>query len=347
MRHLHRTLLLCTLLLGTVSAAYPDTNADIQTTEQQIEQLSADIKTANRNKDKDTANQLREERSQAQAHLRELKKQQREEKKLQEKQAKRAAAEAEWETYPADKKLCTAVEYNRFDLVKKVVESSALDVSKPNAACLYPLGEAASRGFADIAEYLLQKGSPLIINEPIMKAKISAMDVAAGSRDDRTDILNILKQHGATPYDSVEGNLAGAVIGDDEYARKKLQDDHNMSGDMLNLGTSLTKSLEKGHINNIRWLLSQGCSPEESMTGRTALMIAVDSNDIEKVKLLVATGADVNRRGINFQSVLAHSERHLARVSRKHKAAVTEIVEYLKTQGATYSEQDRKPIPTN
>ena len=340
-----RDLLVGTMLLCAACVAYTDTAADIQSTEQQIEQLSADIKSANRNKDKDTASRLREERNQAQLRLRELKKQQREEKKQQDKQAKRAAAEAEWETYPVNKKLCTAVEYNRFDLVKKVLESNPIDLRQPNDACLYPLGEAVTRGFADIADYLLQKGSPLYIREPIMNAKISAMDAAAGSKEDRTDILNILKRHGATPYDSVEGNLAGVVIGDDDYAKKKMKDDHNMAGDMLTLGTSFTKSLEKGHINNIRWLLANGSKPEESMTGRTALMIAVDSNDLEKVKLLVDAGADVNRRGINFESVLAHAERHQQKVNRKHKASVAEIVEYLKSKGATYSEKDRKPAP--
>ena len=333
------------ILLCASFFTYADTSTDIQSTEQQIEQLSAEIKTANRNKDKEAAGRLREERSQAQVRLRELKKQLREEKKQQDKQAKRAAAEAEWETYPANKKLCTAVEYNRFDLVKKVMESDPIDLRQPNDACLYPLGEAVSRGFTDIADYLLQKGSPLFVRDPFMNAKISAMDAAAGSKEDRTEILTILKRHGATPFDSVEGNLAGAVIGDDEYAKKKMKDDHNMEGDMFTLGTSFTKSLEKGHVNNIRWLLENGSKPEESMTGRTALMIAVDSNNLEKVKLLVDAGADVNRRGINFESVLAHAERHQEKVSKKHKASVAEIVEYLKSKGATHSEKDRKPGP--
>ncbi|MBA56411.1 MAG: hypothetical protein CMK89_18325 [Pseudomonadales bacterium] len=338
-----RDLLLGTMLLCASCITFADTALDIQNTEQQIEQLSAEIKTANRNKDKESANRLREERIEAQRRLRELKKQQREEKKQQEKQTKRAAAEAEWETYPVNKQLCTAVEYNRFDLVRKVMESNPIDLRQPNDACLYPLGEAVTRGFADIADYLLQKGSPLFIHEPIMNAKISAMDAAAGSKEDRTDILNILKRHGATPYDSVQGNLAGAVIGDDKDAKNKLKQDHNMEGDMFTLGASLTKSLQKGHVNNIRWLLANGSKPEESMTGRTALMIAVDSNNLEKVKLLVEAGADVNRRGINFESVLAHAERHHAKVSKKHQASVAEIIEYLKSKGATYSDQDRKP----
>ncbi len=340
-----RSLKLFSFVLGLnlVAVAYAGTAEDIAGTQQQIEQLGAEIKSANKNKDKALANQLREQRTQAQARLRDLKQQQRDEKQVADKQAKRAAAEAEWETYPADKKLCAAVEYNRIDLVKKVVDSGAIDVSQPNGACLYPLGEAATRGFTGIAEYLLQKGASLYVIEPIMKARVSAMDAAAGNREDRTEILTLLKRKGATPYDTVDVNLAGAIMGDDEVAKQKLKQDYNMSGGMFTLGGSLTKSLEKGHINNIRWLLDNGAHPEEAMSGRSALMIAIDSNDPEKVKLLVDRGADVNRRGINFESVLAHADRHLARVSKKHKAAVTSMIEYLKSKGASYSDKGGKP----
>ncbi len=176
----------------------------------------------------------------------------------------------------------------------------------------------------------------------IMNVKVSAMDAAAGSKEDRTEILILLKKYGATPFDSLEANLAGAVVGEDEEAKKQLKQNYNVESDMFTLGTSFTKSLEKGHINNIRWLLANGSKPEEAMTGRTALMIAVDSNDLDKVKLLIDAGADVNRRGVHFQSVLAFAEQAESRASKKHKAAMAEIVEYLKSRGATYSEQDRK-----
>lgn len=56
-----------------------------------------------------------------------------------------------------------------------VMESNAM----PNQACLYPLGEAVSRGFADVTEYLLQHQFPLVVPAPIMNVKISARNVPA------------------------------------------------------------------------------------------------------------------------------------------------------------------------
>lgn len=332
--------LLC--LLGAPLSHAATTQEQITAVNQRIEQLTAEIKTANQNKDKATAQQLRTERSTEQARLRDLKKQLKEENKAQEQQAKRAAAQAEWETYPADKKLCTAVQYNRFDLVQKVVESGTLDVRQNNDACFFPLGDAAARGFVDITDYLLQKGAAKTARAPVMNMLISAMDAAAGSSGDRTAVLEILKKHGATPFDSVEQSIPGGVVaGGDDVAKQKLKQDYNITDDALSLGTTLTKTLEKGHLNNIRWLLANGAKPEETMQGRTALMIAVDSNDVEKVKLLVNAGADVNRRGMRYESVLAHAEKRREGVGGKKKTGMEAIVHYLQSVGATRSEQDR------
>lgn len=342
MRHIVRPFILLACLLLTLPAHAATTQDQINAVNQRIEQLNADIKTANQNRDKAGAQALREQRSAAQAELRDLKQQLREEKRAGEKQAKRAAAEAEWETYPADKKLCTAVQYNRFDLVKKVVESGTLDLQQPSQACFFPLGDAAARGFADITEYLLQKGAPKTARAPVMNALISAMDSAAASSEDRTAVLDVLKRHGATLYDSAEQSLPGGVVAQgDDVAREKLEQDYNVTADQLSMGNSFTKALEKGHINNIRWLLANGAKVEDSMLGRTALMIAVDSNDPDKVKLLVESGADVNRRGLNHASVLAHAERRLAKVGGRKKAGMETIVAYLKARGATRSDKDR------
>lgn len=342
MRWIPSLVLVSSLMLASVPLAHAGTQQDIDAMNQRIEQLSADIKTANQNKDRATANRLRDERTQAQAELRELKKQLKEEAKAEEKQAKRAAAEAEWATYPPDRQLCAAVQYNRLDLVQKVLESGALDVSKDTGSCFFPLGDAAARGHVEIAEYLLQKGAPKTARAALMNTLISAVDAAAGSSEDRTAVLNVLKQHGATPFDSVDQSLPGALVASgDDTSRQKLKDDQNLDANLLGMGTSLTKSLEKGHINNIRWLLANGAKPEEAMLGRTALMIAVDSNDPAKVKLLVEAGANVNRRGAGFESVLAHAEKRRDKVGGRKKPDMETIVQYLQGRGATRSERDR------
>ena len=85
---IHRIILLASLLLAFPALA-ATTQDQINAVTQRIEQLNADIKTANQNKDKAGAQALREQRSAAQAELRELKKQLREEQRAGEKQAKR------------------------------------------------------------------------------------------------------------------------------------------------------------------------------------------------------------------------------------------------------------------
>lgn len=332
-------LLTCLSLSILSVTALADTSTLIEATEARIEQLSTDIKTANRAKDKEAAQRLREQRSQEQARLRELKQQLKAEKKEAERLARRQAAEAEWRTYPPHKQLCTAVEYNRLDLVKVVVESGSIDLTKPNDACLYPLGEAVSSGFMEISGYLLEKGSPLTARAQMMNLLISAMDVAAQSNEDRTDILALLKRHGGTPYDSAEPQ-AGHF---DPGANPVTAPSATASKPETRIGTTLTKALEKGHINNIRWLLANGAKPDDVSTGRPALMVAIDSSDPEKVRLLVEAGADVNKRGIGGQSVLNHAERMAASASKKRREGLEAIVTYLKSQGATYSDQDRRP----
>ena len=338
-----RTLMVLVSALLFATWTWASTQADIDAMNARIEQLSADIKEANRNKDKERANQLRDQRSEAQKDLRELKKQLKDEKKAADKQAKRAAAEREWATYPPGKQLCTAIQYNRFDLVKRVVEGGSVNVAEPVDQCWFPLGEAVSKGSLEMTEYLLSKSAPKTARAPIMNALISAMDMAAASSEDRTELMALLKRYGATPYDGVEANLAGAIIAHDDpdgAGQAKLKQDYNLEKPMLSNGTALTKAIEKSHINNLRWLLQNGASPEESMTGRTGLMIAVDSLDLDKVKLLVEAGADVNRRGLNFTSVLAYAERREARAGGNKKERAAAIVSYLKSKGATYSEKE-------
>lgn len=121
-------LILTTLLTQSVVAG---TEENIESTELKIEQTTQAIKAANKAKDKEQANSLREQREQLKAELRTLNQREKDEKREQDKIKKRAAAESEWETYPNDRKLCTAIQYNRPDLVKKVLNTNQLDLTQP------------------------------------------------------------------------------------------------------------------------------------------------------------------------------------------------------------------------
>ena len=309
---------------------------------QQIEQKTAQIKTAMQNKEGDKAKALRNERAELQKQLRELKQQQRDEKKEQEKVEKRAAAERQWETFEDDRKLCSAIESNRFDLVKKVLDNpNSLDLTKPINHCFYPLGDAAARGHADMVEYLLQKKSPLAMRMLQPPVLISAIDSAAARQEDRTDILNILKKYGAKPNDSRQESLPSAAVSEgDTESDAGLKQKYNVDHEGLTQGGSLVRALDKGHPNNVRWLLANGASPHEESLGRNMLMAAIEAKSLEKVKILVEAGADVNQRGMNFSSVLRQAEKHLAAASQKKKPEMQQIINYLKSKGATYSERE-------
>lgn len=317
------------------------TGEKIQQLNDRLNELSMQIRIANGNKEREKVAELRDEREQVQQELRELRRIHREEKAAAEKLAKREAAERAWATYPPEKQLCAAIEYHRLDLVEKVVESGQIDLNKPNDHCFFPLGDAAARGHVDIVEYLLEKKSPLVMRMPHFNRLISAMDTAATSKHDRTEVLELLKQHGSTLNDSREDSVPGNVVeAGDASAKKILKEKYNVSADQLTFGSTFVRALEDGHIDNIRWLLQEGADPNESVLGRTALMVAVDSNDQEKISLLIQAGADINLRGINHSSVLAHAEKRRERVNGRKKAEMDDIIRYLKNRGATRSDQE-------
>ncbi|MDX5300318.1 MAG: ankyrin repeat domain-containing protein, partial [Gammaproteobacteria bacterium] len=284
--------------------------------------------------DRALADTLRQTRKDRQAELRDLKQDLKDARKAEEKHNKRAAAEREWEGYPPGRQLCTAIQYNRADLVQRVVESGALVIQQDLPDCYFPLGDAAARGHLDIVEYLLSKGAPTLANAPLGQ-RISAMDAAASSQEDRTAILSALHRAGVGLADANQASLPGALVEQgDDFNKEQLKRQQNIEAADLGTGTSLTRALEEGHIANIRWLLANGAHPEESMLGRTALMIAVDSNDPEKVKALLDAGADVNRQGPGFRTALMHATSRLARVGKGKKADMEAIVALLKARGA-------------
>ena|GEM_PF-2509670 len=327
------------LLLASSSFAVT-TSEKIQILNERISDLSVQIRHANINKERQKAAELRDERERVQQELRELRRIEREEKAEAEKIAKREATEKLWATFAPEKKLCAAIEYNREDLVKKAVESGDVDLNKVNSDCFFPLADAAARGQIEIVDYLLQKKSPLVMREPRFNRLLSAMDAAAASKQDRTQILELLKKHGANLKDSSEDSMTAAADGADDAARKMIKEKYNIAADQMHFGNTFTRALEQGHINNIRWLLDEGANPNEPTVGRTALMIAVDSNDLEKVALMIQAGADLNLRDAALTSVLAHAEKRREKVNGRRKAEMDEIIAFLKNRGATKSEEE-------
>lgn len=329
--------LLCWSSLGYTTT----TDEQISQLNRQIGELSVQIRAANSNAEREKAAELRDQREALQEQLRDLHRQAREQKKADSQSSKRAATDKEWATFAPDKQLCTAIQYNRLDLVQKVMASGAIDLRKNNEHCFFPLAEAAAQGHIEIAEFLLQQKSPLTMQAPFFQTPVSALDAAASSKHDRTLMLDLLKKYGGTMVGSEEASLPSAIIGEGGPQNQKiLREKFNVTTRQLSSGSTLAKALEEGHLHNILWLLEQGANPNDAMLGRTALMIAVDSNDLDKVSALVNAGADVNQRGLNYVSLLTYAEKRQSRVGGSKKVAMDEIIAYLKSKGATRSEQE-------
>ncbi len=345
----HASLLLVANLLlihPAISAATVDN--DIQAAEQRIEQINADFRTAQKAKDTASVDRLRQERKQVQAELHHLKQQQKQQSKSQKEQARLEQDEAKWAALPAPARLCKAIQQDRLDRVKKVLESGELTAKSGGENCEFPLGNAAALGRLAIVEYLLQQDFPTFAYLSDHRSKgfrTTVMDMTAGQSQDRTDSLALLKRLGVPLYEQGKGESVNTLM---EYAateeeRQKLDKEQNINVVTYAMGSSLTKSLEKGHINNVRWLLNNGANPNDFSLGRTALMVAIHSFDMERVKLLVDSGANVNLRGIQFMSALSYAESlqntHAQYKNNKADYFATLMV-YLKLHGATYSKQE-------
>ncbi|QGX40055.1 ankyrin repeat domain-containing protein [Permianibacter aggregans] len=326
-------------------AALPPTEAATPTLselEQQMVALDQQIATAKAQKQNDKLKSLREQRTALQQTIRDARKQQKAADKAAQANAKKAAAEKTWEGYDPQRQLCAAIEYHRTDLVERVLKAGTVDLQKANDHCFFPLADAANRGHADIVELLLQHQSPLSMRFPMMNTLMSAIEITASSKEDRTTILDRLKRQGAGVHDSVEASLPSAVIaGGDTQSDQYLKDRFNIDKELMQSGGSLVRALKDGHVNNIAWLLKNGANAEESSLGKTALQYAIDSRDVEKVKLLVSAGANVNRASANFQSPLSYAEALHDKASSKRKESYRHIIDYLKSVGATYSEKEQ------
>lgn len=304
----------------------------IETLNARIGELSVQIRRANTSQERDKAAELGEQRELLLQELRRLRNQAKEAKQQAAEVAERAALERAWAKYPPEKQLCAAIHYGRLDLVQKVVSSGAMDLLKPNRYCFFPLAEAAALGYRNIAEYLLEHKSPLVMRAPPdFTIPISALDAAAANREDRTAMLELLKKHGASLTASQNSTPPDTAAGKADADPRKIH---------LPYGSSLLKALEEGHLKNVRWLLKEGANPNDSLQGRTALMFAVDSNELDKVSTLLNAGADINQRGPEYLSVLTYAEQRQSRVSGRKKAEMDEIIAYLKARGATKSEQE-------
>ena len=296
-----------------------------------IIQLDKDIR-ANK-KDKQKVSSLKLQKTEKKKRLNKIKKLDRQAKKDFKQKQKKKRAEATWAKYPGPKKLCAAVKYNRLDLVKQVIEKESVDVNTQTFDCQYALGIAAKKGNIEIADYLIKHQANLVI-EAAFGIQISALEMAAKSKKNNVAMINYLISKGASPHDGDGDSMPSAMIRSASSGQEKnLKKQHNIKAEQLGAGGVLNKVITAGHLKNIKALLDNGANPNGFMLASSVLMEAAKRFQLDRIKLLVENGADVNLEGPSYQTVLMRIEKQ--RVSNKrNKAKKQAVIDYLKSKGA-------------
>lgn len=252
----------------------------------------------------------------------------------EEKSASKQSAEALWKTYPLDKKLCTAIKYNRADLVARVVEKENADVNVNNMECQFPLSIAVKKRNLEIVGYLISHGAKMEI-ESILGIRISVLDMAAKSRKKNVEMIELLISKGANVNGGSDNMISAMLKTADSAKEQETKDQHNMNAEKFVNGGVLNRAISKGHIVNIETLLNHGANPNGFMMASSVLMDAVNSLKIDRVKLLVKHGADVNLRGPGNQTALMRLLQK--KTSKRREAKKQKIIDYLKSVGALTS----------
>jgi len=94
----------------------------------------------------------------------------------------------------ADAALRYAAQYNKVDLLPKLVEKGA-DVKKADADGQTPLHIAALNGHMEMVKALIEKGAD--VNAKMRLVGSTPLDVAVGA--EKNDVAEYLKQHGGKP----------------------------------------------------------------------------------------------------------------------------------------------------
>ena len=100
-------------------------------------------------------------------------------------------------------------------------------------------------------------------------------------------------------------------------------------------GGPLVKAVNNGEVAEVARLLNDGCDPNESQLGITALIYACSDGHIEIVQLLLDKEADVNAKDWDGITVLMAAARGLGiPVGENKEDRCVEIVELLLKKGA-------------
>lgn len=206
--------------------------------------------------------------------------------------------------------------YGHADMVQLLLDNHAdLDANESGTA----LDAATDQRHPDIVRMLMAHGADLNGSD--------ALDIAASKG--YYDILQLLLESGG-PVKKENNSIFKAVLGGHEdIVRLLIQHGANVNARGETYGCALLAALIQGHKNIFHLLIQHGADVNQrSRLYGCALHIAASKGDENTVRLLVQHGADVNVQGGKYSSPLlaavVKGRRRIVRLLLKHGANVNE-----------------------
>jgi ankyrin repeat protein len=244
--------------------------------------------------------------------------------------------------------LFEAIRNNKLEMLKLLVENGAdVNAQYEGDSILWRAKHVLERNSPIIA-YLKQHGAKLATKELLIDAidrndlnevknllkkgfDIKNDDVNAAIRNNHLEILKVLVDHGAKPYDSDVVKYSSSEIV--EYLQEigtKISEQNLLFVYKRKLGADLSLAISWRSLKMIKELVSKGADVNEKwdISLDTPLHYAARINNFEMVKFFVEHGANVNAtNGRSNESVLKHANKYSDK----------EIIDYLVQHGAKLS----------
>ena len=187
--------------------------------------------------------------------------------------------------------LYLAIEQNSIEIVLLLISNGAsVDVKE----CYSPLYLALERGYSDIVKLLIENGAN--VNHYDMNGD-DLLEIAIDKK--RNDLIPILVSLGAKLFENDWSKLHSAARSGNLEAVKIFVEDFGLDVNSLhcNCLTPLSIAVEDNWFEIVKYLIKKGADvevPTDSGGDEPVLYHAVQRNDIDMVKLLVLSGADLD-----------------------------------------------------
>ena len=184
-----------------------------------------------------------------------------------------------------------AVASGNIKVVKDFLAAGVDVNSKNDRGRATPLRIAASRGFKEIVELLIEKGADL---NPVT-VRTTPLDMA-----NDPEIITILRKHGGKTRGELKAPelIWNAIeVGNIEAVKQYLANGVDVNARDENDSTPLHIAVWEGHKEIAKLLIAAGADVNaKKQGGITPLLITVDNGDRGSIELFIAAGADVNRK---------------------------------------------------